>query len=235
MKRKQLVNKIEKKERFDYTTDEINLAIEGDKKIEYTSVKTYYNKIQNLLTSESYSSVLETPEQLYTRRRALEVIFSKRVEFILDQKISYMRSYVNQYNIYLMNISKDVKDNLPELFDITFYFNLITNPTSGFDYALALNSILYNYLFDEIKYNNSISIDEGLNCINNFMGLALNEWMHMLNLLYLEANEVYYNAGIIQEQQQQNPEMLTGEERKQALIEMGRPDLIDTDIQVGRF
>lgn len=240
MKIKQLANSVEKKDRFDYSVDEVSLSIDTLDKCEYTPVKTYYNTIQNLLTSESYRDVLENTVQLSARRRALQVIFHKRVEFNIDQKINYMQSYLDQYGIHSITyIGREIEEMMPELFDITFYFNLMTNPTVGFDYAMALNSILYNHLFDSVKYNNGMSIEEGLECINRFMGLALNEWMHMLNLLYLEANEVYYNAGTIQpvpEQESQNDcRFLQGEERKQALIEMGRPDLIDTNVQVGRL
>lgn len=237
MKREQLMNNIEKKDRFDYSIDEVSLRTEVSDKPQYTPVKTYYNTIQNLLTSESYRDVLENTEQLDTRRRALEIIFYKRVEFNINQKIRYMQAYLAQYDIYINHIGKEIKEMIPELFDITFYFNLMTNPTSGFDYAMALNSILYNHLFESVRCNNTIDFNQGLEYINRFMSLALNEWMHMLNLLYLEANEVYYKAGnaSILDLKENQDIYLHGEERKQALIEMGRPDLIDTDIMVGRI
>lgn len=236
MKREQLMNNIEKKDRFDYSIDEVSLRTEVSDKPQYAPVKTYYNTIQNLLTSESYRDVLENTEQLDTRRRALEVIFCKRVEFNIDQKLRYMQAYLVQYGIHVNHIGKEIKQMIPELFDINFYFNLMTNPTSGFDYGIALNSILYNHLFESARCNNTIDFNQGLEYINRFMSLALNEWMHMLNLLYLEANEVYYKAGnaSILYLKENHDIYLHGEERKQALIEMGRPDLIDTDIMVGR-
>lgn len=240
MKRKQVeINNIEKKDRFDYSVDEIVFNEER------TSVNTFYNHLQDLFSSKAYKSELQHESQLDARRRALEIVFRKRVEFNIIQKLEYMQVYLAQYNINIQPIyglEMEIFNTIPELFDLRFYFNIMTNPVSGFDYSVALNSILYNYLFSDVKYSvgdvNIRSIDEALECVNNFMRLALNEWMHMLNLLYLEANEIYYNAGAMKldiEIEEGASGFLEGDERKQALIEMGRPDLIDTDIQVGKI
>lgn len=233
MKRKQVeINNIEKKDRFDYSVDEIVFNEER------TSVNTYYNHLQDLFSSKAYKSELQHESQLDARRRALEIVFRKRVEFNIMQKLEYMQVYLAQYNINIYGLELEIFNTIPELFDLRFYFNIMTNPVSGFDYSVALNSILYNHLFDIVKYDNSMTIDEALEYVNNFMRLALNEWMHMLNLLYLEANEIYYNAGAMKldiEIEEGASGFLEGDERKQALIEMGRPDLIDTDIQVGKI
>lgn len=218
MKRKQLTtNNVEKKDRFDYSIDEIVFNEER------TSVNTYYNDLQNLFSSKTYKSELQYESQLDARRRALEIVFRKRVEFNIMQKLEYMQVYLAQYNINIYGLGLEIFNTIPELFDLRFYFNIMTNPVSGFDYSVALNSILYNHLFDIVKYDNSMTIEEGLEYVNNFMRLALNEWMHMLNLLYLEANEVYYNAGAMKldiEIEEGASGFLEGEERKQALIRL---------------
>lgn len=199
MKRKQLTtNNVGKKDRFDYRTDNVCLTLSEfpeSGKCEYTKINTYYNDLQNLFTSGSYINAPEDDMVKMTRIRALNLIFQNRVEFNIDQKLSYMQAYLNQYGISnITHLKSKIVERMPELFDLNFYFTDMTNPTSGFDYALALNSLLYNHLFDIIKYDNSMTIEEGLVYVNNFMRLALNEWMHMLNLLYLEANEIYHNA-----------------------------------------
>lgn len=219
--------------KVDYTIDRVTF---DNKNIE--EVNTYYNDIQNLLTSEDYLNCAYNEDKLIPRRRSLEVLFDNRVEFILDRRIELMDSYLSNYGLFLsVAVVKIIKEQLPELFDITFYFNYMNNPITASDYALALNSIIYNYIFDIIRYDymdEPQQAREKVELLNNFMKMSLNEFVLILNGLYLEANEVYYNAGILAPEVDPNIEFLTGEEREQVLIELGRPDLIDTDIKVGR-
>lgn len=219
--------------KVDYTIDRVTF---DDKNIE--EVNTYYNDIQNLLTSENYLNCASNEEILIPRRRSLEVLFYNRVEFILRRRIELMDSYLSKYGLFLSyTVVKTIKEQLPELFDITFYFSYMNNPITASDYALALNSIIYNYTFNTIEYehiDDPQQAREKVELLNNFMKMSLNEFVLILNGLYLEANEVYYNAGIPAPEVDHGIEFLTGKEREQVLIELGRPDLIDTDIKVGR-
>lgn len=230
---------VEIENKVDYSIDAISLNGKS------AQINTYYNTLQNLFTANSYKSSIECESQLDARRRVLEIAFQKRVEFNIAQKLDFMFVYLRQYNINMYpigGIRTEIKKVIPEIFELGFYFDLITNPVTGYDYAVALNTILYNTLFYEAKYlceeENMGNFQQIVECLNRFMELTLKEWMHMLNLLYLEANEIYYNAGNIKldiEEQYKASGFLEGDERKQALIEMGRPDLIDTDIQVGKI
>lgn len=225
MKKENLLTKV------DYTIDRVTLDNEN-----IQEVNTYYNDIQNLLTSEDYLNSASEPDILLPRRRALEVLFANRVEFIIRERLNIMRNYINNYQLYFISqlAVERIKEYMPELFDITFYFNYMTNPIVASDYALAINSILYNTLFDNIRIDIREDYNQEINSLNNFMKMSLSEFINVLNGLYLEAQEVYYNAGVLQEENNNLTYTLTGEERKQALIEAGRPDLIDTDVKVER-
>lgn len=225
MKKENLLTKV------DYTIDRVTLDNEN-----IQEVNTYYNDIQNLLTSEDYLNSASEPDILLPRRRALEVLFANRVEFIIRERLNIMRNYINNYQLYFISqlAVERIKEYMPELFDITFYFNYMTNPIVASDYALAINSILYNTIFDNIRIDIREDYNQQINSLNNFMKMSLSEFINVLNGLYLEAQEVYYNAGVLQEENNNLTYTLTGEERKQALIEAGRPDLIDTDVKVER-
>ena len=225
MKKENLLTKV------DYTIDRVTLDNEN-----IQEVNTYYNDIQNLLTSEDYLNSASEPDILLPRRRALEVLFANRVEFIIRERLNIMRNYIDNYQLYFISplVVERIKEYMPELFDITFYFNYMTNPIVASDYALAINSILYNTIFDNIRIDNREDHNQQINSLNNFMKMSLSEFINVLNGLYLEAQEVYYNAGVLQEENNNLTYTLTGEERKQALIEAGRPDLIDTDVKVER-
>ena len=225
MKKENLLTKV------DYTIDRVTLDNEN-----IQEVNTYYNDIQNLLTSEDYLNSASEPDILLPRRRALEVLFANRVEFIIRERLNIMRNYIDNYQLYFITplVVERIKEYMPELFDITFYFNYMTNPIVASDYALAINSILYNTLFDNIRIDIREDYNQEINSLNNFMKMSLSEFINVLNGLYLEAQEVYYNAGVLQEENNNLTYTLTGEERKQALIEAGRPDLIDTDVKVER-
>ena len=225
MKKENLLTKV------DYTIDRVTLDNEN-----IQEVNTYYNDIQNLLTSEDYLNSASEPDILLPRRRALEVLFANRVEFIIRERLNIMRNYIDNYQLYFISplVVERIKEYMPELFDITFYFNYMTNPIVASDYALAINSILYNTLFDNIRIDIREDYNQEINSLNNFMKMSLSEFINVLNGLYLEAQEVYYNAGVLQEENNNLTYTLTGEERKQALIEAGRPDLIDTDVKVER-
>ena len=225
MKKENLLTKV------DYTIDRVTLDNEN-----IQEVNTYYNDIQNLLTSEDYLNSASEPDILLPRRRALEVLFANRVEFIIRERLNIMRNYIDNYQLYFISplAIERIKEYMPELFDITFYFNYMTNPIVASDYALAINSILYNTIFDNIRIDNREDHNQQINSLNNFMKMSLSEFINVLNGLYLEAQEVYYNAGVLQEENNNLTYTLTGSERKQALIEAGRPDLIDTDVKVER-
>lgn len=225
MKKENLLTKV------DYTIDRVTLDNEN-----IQEVNTYYNDIQNLLTSEDYLNSASEPDILLPRRRALEVLFANRVEFIIRERLNIMRNYIDNYQLYFISplAIERIKEYMPELFDITFYFNYMTNPIVASDYALAINSILYNTIFDNIRIDNREDHNQQINSLNNFMKMSLSEFINVLNGLYLEAQEVYYNAGVLQEENNNLTYTLTGNERKQALIEAGRPDLIDTDVKVER-
>lgn len=223
MKKENLLTKV------DYTIDRVSM---DGKTIE--EVNTYYNDIQHLLTTQEYINKSSEPDILLPRRRALEVLFANRVEFIIRERLNIMRNYIDNYQLYFISplAIERIKEYMPELFDITFYFNYMTNPIVASDYALAINSILYNTIFDNIRIDNREDHNQQINSLNNFMKMSLSEFINVLNGLYLEAQEVYYNAGVLQEENNNLTYTLTGSERKQALIEMGRPDLINTNSEL---
>lgn len=230
MKKEQLMNNLNKENEFDYRTDSVVLYNDSEKEPKYTNVSTYYNHVQDIISSDIYKNKIENEKQLMVRRRTLEIIFSQRVEFNINQKIRFMQAYLAQYNIYLSDITEQIKQTIPELFDIGIYFDMITNVVSGIDYAMSINSIVYNNLFESIRtrYTNNTDFNKELKYINTFMRLSLNEWIHMLNLLYLEANEIYYNAGTMSEEYSNSN--LSQEEKEKILMEIGRPDLINVEV-----
>lgn len=201
--------------------------------------ETYFNQINNLIASDVFlERSNETENSLYNRRICLENIFEQRALFLLDEKLRLFKNYLNQYGIISNIKAMDIFKADYRLFKLSTYKKYIDNPISAGDCALVVNSIIFNNImqFREtsrigIGDSDGLSYNELFNITNNLLNVFLFDLVHLFNRLYFEANEVYIPAGSGVPPKKET--ILEGEERIQALKDMGREDLIDTDIKVG--
>lgn len=247
-----------KKAKPESNKDTLIICKDFDGVCEISEIETFYNKMNNIYQSPEYLKI--QPDDIYglaARRRTLEIQFSHRVEFLLRDKLDIIDSVIriNKISSHIGISINDFKNSIPELFVLKEYFKCISNNNSATDYAMAMNSIIYNSVYGNILYG----IEEGvgketrIGMLNKFMIQTMQEFISMLNVLHIEAVNIYYNAGfpgleetlIASNNIQQGVVYdvlpgqkhieLTGQERADALIEMGQGYLIDTDVKVGRF
>ena len=220
----------ERSNHCDKETDQI--LING--KIE--TYETYFNTLNRLFTSDIYKED-NNPGIIYDRRLSLQTIFGQRVIFLLNERLEIVKNYLSNYGIICNVTASDIIKTDCRIINIDTYDRYICNPIAAGDFALIINSVIFNNVmsFRDLSYEqNGVSYKDIFEIANNILNIALLDFVHMFNLLYLEADEIYYPAGMLNEEQPEQPILLEGEDRAKALTEMGREDLIETDIQVGR-
>lgn len=221
------------KERTDFMENETDQIVDSSNNI--TLHNTYFNQINDLITSEVFlERTNETENSLYNRRICLENIFEQRALFLIDEKLYLLKNYLRQYGIISDITAIDIIKIEYRFFKLSTYRKYIDNPISAGDCALVVNSIIFNNImtFREMSMRESkISYEELFNITNNLLNAFLFDLIHVFNRLYIEANEVYTPAGSGIHTKKET--ILEGEERVQALKDMGREDLIETDIKVG--
>lgn len=221
------------KERTDFMEIETDQIVDSSNNI--TLHETYFNQINDLITSEVFlERSNETENSLYNRRICLENIFEQRALFLIDEKLYLLKNYLRQYGIISDITAMDILKTEYRLFKLSTYTKYIDNPISAGDCALVVNSIIFNNImtFREMSMRESkVSYEELFNITNTLLNAFLFDLVHVFNRLYFETNEVYMPAGSGNPIKKET--ILEGEERIQALKDMGREDLIDTDIKVG--
>lgn len=220
----------ERSNHYDKETDQI--LING--KIE--TYETYFNTLNRLFTSDIYKED-NNPGIIYDRRLSLQTIFGQRVIFLLNERLEIVKNYLSNYGIICNVTASDIIKTDCRIINLDTYDRYICNPVAAGDFALIINSVIFNNImsFRDLSYEqNGVSYKDIFEITNNILNIALLDFVHMFNLLYLEADEVYYPAGILNEAQPEQVIALEGDERARVLTEMARPDLIETDIQVGR-
>lgn len=217
-----------------------------DQIFNYNSNKTevqesYFNVLNKLFTNPVYT-VDNSEEIIKNRRICLTNIFTERVRFLMNEKLNYIKAVFDSYGIICNTTADDIMKVDYKLFDLFTYDRYINNPISAGDCSLVILSVIYNNVMsfrDLSAETNGLKYDDLFNITNGILNIALLDLVHMFNTIYLEANEIYFPAGEIQNQQQNQESdsiaILEGEERAKALTEMGRPDLIETDVKVGRI
>lgn len=225
---------MERTEYYDQFKDQVVLP----NATEVRPYQTYFNTLNTLFTSEAFLDD-NNADIIRNRRICLVNIFSERVRFLMDEKILLITNYLEQYGI-ICNVTADTIRKVDyRLFELETYERYINNPRSAADCALVINSIIFNNVMDFKELSsttNDLSYDDIFNITTNILNIALFDLVHMFNTIYLEANEIYFRAGMLKEEQsEQHIEVLEGEERNKALIEMGREDLIESDVKIGRI
>lgn len=217
-----------------YSNEQDQLLINGQTETH----RTYFNNINSLLVSDTYKEDNRN-EIIYDRRKSLEAIFIERVKFMMNERLDMVKNYLSNYGIICNTTADDLIATDCRLFLLDTYDRYICNPTCAGDCALIINSVLFNNIMsfrDLSCETNNISYKDLIEISNNILNIALIDFVHMFNLLYLEADQIYYPAGMLNKEQPEKPvAILEGEDRVKTLTEMGREDLIETDVKVGKF
>lgn len=209
--------------------------------------ETYFNILNRLLPTDLYTSD-NTQEIIHDRRITLRNIFVQRAIFLMDETLNFIKSSLESYGIICNTTAKDIMKYDHRMFDLDAYDRYIASPVCAGDCALLINSIIFNNVmnFRELSCEqNSLTQKELFEITNKILNIALLDLVHMFNLLYLEADAIYYPAGIMKggpilataniNDECIDKEFLEGEEREKALKSIGREDLIDTDVKIRSF
>lgn len=220
---------------YDVFKDQIMLGSTQDTILK----ETYFNELNRLFTNSNYTED-NNEEIILNRRIILDNIFFERVKFLMDEKLNFVKNYLQHEGIFCNVTSEDVMKADYRLFELQTYYTHINGPISAGDCALLINCIIFNNIMKFRDYSvetYGTAYDDIFNITNGILSIFMLDLVHMINILYLEANQIYSPAGEITRGQEQSvqPALLEGEERAKALIEMGRPDLIETDVKIRRI
>lgn len=190
------------------------VTIEGDSnKKDIIELPTFYNGINNVLTSDAYYKTVTPVDQydLNLMRENLVLMFKNRVRFLFNKTIEMNKASLNNLAIkyreesdmkmatYIIDgvdrILNDIEKDIPYIFDLTFYFNIDLDKYSSLNIiAMNMTSILYNKL-DMYGYGGKTNkIEEFNNMINNIFTATSMSFFDDLMVLCQEARTVYFEA-----------------------------------------
>ena len=185
----------------------------GERKI--IEAKTVYNNFNTIMTSENFlRSVPNDHMDLDMMRYNLKGIFENRAEFLFNSSLEILIANLRSLEIFLEKKEEDkfthsiyleynsstiktIKEQIPYLFDLIFYFNIdLNNYMSIATTAMHMTTILYNQLCIRIHENRkdkyAVQVFEAVNKIfDSFTQSIIDDILTLIQ----EAQNVYFPVG----------------------------------------